>query len=160
MPRPPDGPKVDESKFSAALRVEGLLYAINGDNYVVHPIPNMAYGDILNIVCCCEKNIHYMNTRSMGERIAYHNPCAYCDTYQVGNTIGLGLSAWEWKFKYVPSDSCSNGFCFAVCPCLCCSGRKLEASIDNMDTGEQVLHCPYMDIFNQLLPYMDTGEQV
>ena len=49
-------PKQDMGLYDQSLRMEGLLYHANGDNFVVHPIPNMAYGDIVNILCCCEKS--------------------------------------------------------------------------------------------------------
>ena len=125
------------SNFNTSLRVEGLLYHLNGDNYVIHPIPHMQTSDVINAVCCCEKNLHFINTREMGTRLAYNNPCACCDVYRAGTTVGLGISYFEWKYKYEGRGFCSNGIGFALCPWLCCNGRIKEAAILNLNEQEE-----------------------
>jgi len=123
--------------FNTSLRVEGLLYHLNGDNYVIHPIPHMQTADVINSVCCCEKNIHYINQRDMGTRIAYKNPCAATDNYQAGTTVGLGISHFEWKYGFERRGCCSNGWGFALCPFLCWSGRIKEAAIMNLNLQDE-----------------------
>lgn len=112
--------------------------SLPGSNYVINPLPNMNCGDVCNMICCCQKNLQYMNVKNLSDRIAYHNSCALCSTYSAGVSNGPGVLDFDWKYSYRPRGCCDNGCFFCMCPDLHCSGRIKEGAIIDTSTRQEV----------------------